>query len=145
MMAAADTSGNAMTEIALALAMAFFAIMILTMVSMGASDQVKATEARPETARLVPAKSAVANDNTAPTEPIPNNRIVIFAHGQFYDGQLQPITPTDIALIEQPILAVAQDLTLSQVLAAKRRLPAPDIAVTTLDQRWVSALKELKK
>ncbi len=145
MMAAADTSGNAMTEIALALAMAFFAIMILTMVSMGASDQVEATEAGPETVRLVPAKLAVAKDNTAPTELIPNSRIVIFARGQFYDGQLQLITPTDIALIEPPILAVSQDLTLSQILAAKRRLPAPDIAVTTLDQRWVSALKELKK
>ena len=33
-------SGNAMTEIALALAMAFFAIMILTMVSMGSQDRV---------------------------------------------------------------------------------------------------------
>ena len=36
-----STAGNAMTEIALALAMAFFSIMVLSMISMGTSMQAK--------------------------------------------------------------------------------------------------------
>ena len=138
-------SGNAMTEIALALAMAFFAIMILTMVSMGAGGQVKMTQIGSETTRLVPSKSTAVKHGRTLTKQITAERIVIFAHDQFYDGQLQPITPTAVARIDQPVLAVPPDLTLSQVLAAKRRLPVPDITITTLDHRWSSTLKEMQK
>ena len=138
-------SGNAMTEIALALAMAFFAIMILTMVSMGAGGQGKMTQVGSETTRLVPSKSTAVKHGTTLTKQIAAERIVIFTHDQFYDGQLQPITPTAVARIDQPVLAVPPDLTLGQVLAAKRRLPVPDITVTTLDHRWSSTLKEMQK
>ena len=138
-------SGNAMTEIALALAMAFFAIMILTMVSMGAGGQVKMTQVGSETTRLVPSRSTAVKHGTTLTKQIAAERIVIFAHDQFYDGQLQPITPAAVARIDQPVLAVPPDLTLGQVLAAKRRLPVPDITVTTLDPRWSSTLKEMQK
>jgi len=138
-------SGNAMTEIALALAMAFFAIMILTMVSMGAGGQVKMTQVGSETTRLVPSKSTAVKHGRTLTKQIAAERIVIFAHDQFYDGELQPITPKAVARIDQPVLAVPPDLTLGQVLAAKRRLPVPDITVTTLDHRWSSTLKEMQK
>ena len=144
-MTTAGDSGNAMTEIALALAMAFFAIMILTMVSMGAGGQVKMTQVGSETTRLVPSRSTAVKHGTTLTKQIAAERIVIFAHNQFYDGQLQPITPAAVTRIDQPVLAVPPDLTLGQVLAAKRRLPVPDITVTTLDHRWSSILKEMQK
>ena len=145
MMTTGGNSGNAMTEIALALAMAFFAIMTLTMVSMGAGNPVKALTAGSETTRLVPSKPFAHKDGATPNSKIAAERIVIFARDRFYDGQLKPITPASVAHMDRPILAVPPDLTLSQVLAAKRRLPIPDITVTTLDPRWQSALKEIQK
>ncbi len=138
-------SGNAMTEIALALAMAFFAIMVLTMVSMGAGGPVKVTQVGSEVTRLVPAKSTAAKDSTTTGKKIAAERIIIFAHNQFYDDQLRPITPAAVAQIDRPVLAVPSDLTLGQVLAAKLRLPVPDITITTLDHRWSSTLKEMQK
>jgi hypothetical protein len=144
-MTTSGDSGNAMTEIALALAMAFFAIMVLTMVSMGAGGPVKITQVGSETTKLVPSEPTAAKDSTTPTRQSAAQRIVIFDHDQFYDGQLQPITPAAVAQIDRPVLAVSPDLTLGQVLAAKRRLPVPDITVTTLDYRWSSTLKEMQK
>ena len=138
-------SGNAMTEIALALAMAFFAIMVLTMVSMGAGGPVKVTQVGSEITRLVPSKSTAAKDSTTTAKKIAAERIIIFAHNQFYDDQLRPITPAAVAQIDRPVLAVPSDLTLGQVLAAKLRLPVPDITITTLDDRWSSTLKEMQK
>ena len=138
-------SGNAMTEIALALAMAFFAIMVLTMVSMGAGGPVKVTQVGSEVTRLVPSKSTAAKDSTTTAKKIAAERIIIFAHNQFYDDQLRPITPAAVAQIDRPVLAVPSDLTLGQVLAAKLRLPVPDITITTLDHRWSSTLKEMQK
>ena len=52
--------GNAMTEVALALSMAFFSIMILAMISMSTTDIIRAEEkaqfANPITAKLVSSK-----------------------------------------------------------------------------------------
>ena len=138
-------SGNAMTEIALALAMAFFAIMVLTMVSMGAGGPVKATPAGSAPTRVVPSTAEVNSDGRNPASAVTSEQIVIFANDRFYNGQLEPTTPSAVAQMDRPVLAVSSDLTMSQVLAAKRRLPVHDITVTTLNPLWKSALKEMKK
>ncbi|MDP6816345.1 MAG: diversity-generating retroelement protein Avd [Alphaproteobacteria bacterium] len=121
-------SGNAMTEIALALAMAFFAIMILTMVSMGAGGSVQTTQAAPEIAMLLPSATvaandngpAAANDNAAPATTIAAKRIVVFADDQFFNAALQPIEPAAAANMDQPVLAVSPDLSIAEVMAANR-------------------------
>ena len=139
------SSGNAMTEIALALAMAFFAIMVLTMVSMGAGGSAKSTPAGSAPTRVVPSTAEVNPDDKDPASSITPEQIVIFANGRFYDGQLKPTTPSAVGQMDRPVLAVSSDLTLDQVLAAKRLLPVHDITVTTLNPNWKSALKEMNE
>jgi len=144
-MSTGNDSSNAMTEIALALAMAFFAIMVLTMASMGAGGPVKPRPDGFVPARVVPSTAAANKDGRNRISAITSEQIVIFANDRFYNGQLEPTTPAAVARMDRPVLAVSSDLTMGQVLAAKRRLPVHDITVTTLNPLWKSALKEMKK
>lgn len=50
-----------------------------------------------------------------------------------------------MAAMKEPVLAVAPRLSLAEVLAAKARLPLPDLTVTTLNQHWLDAIKEHRK
>ena len=154
---AGSDSGNAMTEIALALAMAFFAIMILTMVSMGgkgsagAADRTDAaarSEANfpPDGLRLLPSvKQAAAVQNGKDARVLEPHHLIIFSGGRFLDDKLQPLDATKMAAMSQPVLAVPPELSMAEVMAAKVRLAMPDLTVTTLNRHWLEAIKEHEK
>jgi len=135
--------GNAMTEIALALAMAFFSVMVLAMVSMGASssetvEAVKATTA--DTLRVSPSRPS---SNARPVAA--KSRIVVFYHGRYLSDQLKPIVLSSINPDEEIILAIDPALPLSGALDARAALTTQNITVTTLDLRWMRALEETEK
>jgi hypothetical protein len=136
--------GNAMTEIALALAMAFFAIMILTMVSMGGqgrATQVTQTIATPNQIRLLAPEGQTSQGRGA-ARVLQARDLIIFTDGRFFDDKLRPLDPNRMAAMKAPVLAVAPSLSLAAVMAAKARLALPDLTVTTLNQHWLDAIKE---
>lgn len=128
---------NAMTEIALALAMGFFSIMVLAMVSMSV---VTAPEAKPVTAKpisaiaLAPATGSQASGGTV--KPAPDDLIIIFDRGKFFDAQLKPIDVAAIDPMRPTILAIDPALPLKDVLVARSRIQHPGLIVSTLDDRW---------
>jgi hypothetical protein len=145
-----DTHGpesNAMAEVALALAMGFFSIMVLAMVSMGAGGSTGTAQAvrLPDgVAMAAPAtksepKSAPA-DGSATVSP---GDLLIYHAGRFLDASLSPI---DVATWapkgERPVLAVAPDLPMTEALAARTRLSQFNPTVTVLDEAWLARLKE---
>jgi hypothetical protein len=135
--------GNAMTEIALALAMAFFSVMVLAMVSMGASssetvEAVKAATA--ETLQISPSKPSSSAQPVAA-----KSRIIVFYQGQYLSDQLKPIALSSVNPDEEIILAIDPTLPLSGALDARAALTTQNITVTTLDQRWMRALEETEK
>ncbi|MBT3702288.1 MAG: hypothetical protein HOE62_04475 [Alphaproteobacteria bacterium] len=138
--------GNAMTEIALALAMAFFSVMVLAMVSMGAggagsSDVVEAVKsATADTLRVSPSKPS---NSTQPAAD--KSRIIVFYQGRYLSDQLKPIALSSINQDEKIILAIDPALSLSGALDARAALTTQNITVTTLDQRWMRALEETEK
>ncbi len=157
-----NDSGNAMTEIALALAMAFFAIMILTMVSMGGGGRAgpagvvtpatatvgakSSIKAPPDGLRLLPpASQATTRANAGSSPMLQPRQLIIFSGGRFLNEKLQPLTPAAMQSMAQPVLAVSPELSLAQVMAAKDRLSLPGLTVTTLNRQWLDALKEHHK
>jgi len=133
--------GNAMTEIALALAMAFFAIMVLTMVSMGAPAAGDAGAEAPTPVKLVLAPPAAAPDSTtAPSKVKPT--IVVFWNGQFYDQDLKVTDVTGRTFDGQVILALSPDLPMAAALDARTKVRAPNIVVSTLDARWLDTIRQ---
>ena len=129
------SQGNAMTEIALAMAMGFFSIMVLTMMSMGVGMVQKKTI---DTALLTPAASpsAVAADTVEK-----DDLLVIYHAGRYLDGKLQPLDRAALKRASRVILAVPPDLSMKAAMTARRGLAARNLVVTTLDRRWRKALE----
>ncbi len=136
---------NAMAECALALAMAFFSIMVLTMVSMGVgfgSDRNgtpltgERISIRPSTPSEAPAIRRQADDT---------DDILIHYRGRFYDRTLELLMPDAARSEGRAILAIEPALSLVEAIAVRQRIANPDLTVTTLDERWLGALKELSK
>ncbi len=137
----ADSSyGNAMTEIALALAMAFFSIMVLTMVSMGATPTKSAKSASPATMKV--AKNTPA-DNAQAT-PHAKKQLVIFWDGQFLDRNLTPVNPDSYAPKANIILAMPPELPMQDALSARARFSGRNTVVSALDARWLKRLGAMK-
>ena len=132
--------GNAMTEIALALAMAFFSIMVLAMVSMGAGSSDTSQLTTAETLQISPSKPS---DNAQPTSEA--SRIIVFYQGQYLSDQLKPVDPTTVTTDGKIILAIDPILPLADAMQARAGLSTNNITVTALDQRWMRALEEITK
>ncbi len=137
--ASASAVDSGLTEIALALAMAFFSIMVLAMISLSVPVLRDPTGAADAGGLVVkPAATAAATD----LQGVPGARTLVVLHGgRFLDADLAPLAP---AAVEGPvILAIAPTLPLQQAIAARRELVAADVIVSTLDEPWLARLAEL--
>jgi hypothetical protein len=142
-----DTHGpesNAMAEVALALAMGFFSIMVLAMVSMGATDVAQAVRL-PDGVAMA-AQAEASEPKGAPTDQsatVAPGDLLIYHDGRYFDAMLKPI---DIAKWtpkgERPVLAVAPDLPITEALKARTRLSQINSTVTVLNEAWLARLKE---
>ena len=133
-----------MTEIALALAMGFFSLMVLTLISMGAGQS--GTRA-PSVLSLAPTVTPTTPQNQAAiTATAPgNDLIIIFDGNRFLDTKLRPVDPqTVIQSMTGParrvVLALDPSLPLKDAMAARARVNAPNLVVSGLDKRWLKAL-----
>jgi len=132
----AASQNNAMVEIALALAMGFFSIMVLTMVSMGGGVGKETVSALDPGITILPS-SPSANGKSATKDAV-----LIHFKGRFLNAALTPVDPMAMKADGPLVLAVAPDLTLTAVMRAREQTAASDITVTTLDERWLAILKE---
>lgn len=142
-----DSTNNAMTEIALALAMGFFSLMILTMISMQVKSIVTEPNAQSEQPRWKISAMAVdpaTEDATssAVVEPELEDRFMIYADGKYYDQELVRIDPEEISAHPgRVILGVSPSLPMSETLSVRSRIEHQALVVTTLNQEWLQALQ----
>ncbi len=119
--------GNPMAEIALALSMAFFSLLVLALVSMRAGEGATAAD-------MVVAASGGA------AAPAPRT-VLVHWRGRLLDPRLNPVDPD--GLPGGPlVLAVAPDLPVAEAVALRQRFAGRDLTVTALDARWLERLKE---
>jgi hypothetical protein len=126
-----------MTEVALALAMAFFSIMVLTMISMGTGVQPK----RP-TVGIVLVPPAVANSPAVIT-PGPEDLILIHYQDRFFDRELKPIEPAAPKGGGRVILALSPEISMKEALDVRAQLNIPNLIVSTLGERWLKTLRSM--
>ena len=132
------SQGNAMTEIALALAMGFFSILVLALMSMGAGVAPKADATNP--ALILKPALAEAGTAEAPTAS-PDDQIVIYHRGRLLGPDLAPVELASLAPDRRVVLAFDPAVPLDEVMEIYARLARSDLVVSTLDARWLARLE----
>lgn len=134
---------NAMTEIALAMAMGFFSVMVLTAMSMGVSVPTASSDSQ------VIVSAAIADSGPASTsgnvdKVTKKDLLIVFDGNQFFGRDLKPFDLTTVDGTKRVVLAVTPDLSMAQAIDARRKIPTTRLVMTTLDSKWRRALKEMK-
>lgn len=129
-----------MTEIALALAMGFFCILVLALVSMGAPVTANsvADADRPKAELLkIAAPSARASAEAMGEQ----DELLIFHKNGFLDAAGKPVDPNSLkASAGRLTLAFDPSLPLSKILEARARIVSGEVVLTPLDAAWQQAL-----
>ena len=131
------TQENAMTEIALAMAMGFFSIMVLTMISMGVP-----TKTTVESKKYIPIFKLLPSntDQNKTSQTNRNDVFIIFDGNSYLDHRLKPIDPIIINKAKRIILALTPELSLKDALSAQAKLMTSKVILTTLNEGWKRAL-----
>ena len=142
------SQNNALVEIALALAMVFFTIMVLAMVSMSVSGEHAKIE------NQTPGKNILSMDihPSSPSGDTPSNadgakrisadEIIIYFAGNFFDANLRQIPETEILRKTVKFLAVDPNIPTKEALNIRKKFISNSLAVTLLNGEWLKILKE---
>jgi hypothetical protein len=130
---------NAMTEIALAMAMGFFSIMVLTALSMGVASPDSAASSR-KIATAAIADSGAASGRGTIDRLTDDDILIVYDGKRFLGRDLRPLDPARVDASRRIVLAVVPDLTMDQALRARRRIAGERLVITTLDADWRRAL-----
>ena len=140
---------KAMTEVALALSMGFFSIMVLAMVSMGSvSIENAAAKKTASTVSIEPSFNKSPPQNTEHTDhtALSSQNLVIWFNENFFDHKLNKVDGRIlIAQMDEPVLAVSPNLSLKDVITLQSTLQNKRLRITNLDRAWLSRLEKLKK
>ncbi len=130
-----DYSHNPLTEVALALSMAFFAIMVLTIFALS-QKQFKSIESNKIS---INSKSSINKDKKD------KKRTLVFYHNKnFYDQNLKvwrlenQDKPTD-----RYTLAVPTKMSVKELFEIKKIFQGLDLQVTEQNQQWNEALENI--
>ncbi len=141
-----DTSTQAMTEVALGLSMAFFALLILALISISlpanpnnlASDmaaQVKLAAQHSQPSVNDSTKTQQEKANPAEKPPF----IVLYWAGQYVDVNQQKIDISDIQQ-QNVVIAVDPQIPFSQLVSIQGQFNGQEMRLTTLSDDWKIAL-----
>lgn len=122
-----DDGANPLAEVALALAMAFFSLMVLTLF---------AVVHQPE-ATIV--DSMVVQKSVSESVSEPPQLVILHANGLF-DEMLRPIDADGLPVGKPITLGVQADLTMSEMMRFKQAHPSLDLKISELTPEWSDLL-----
>lgn len=127
-----DYSHNPLTEVALALSMAFFALMVLTIFALS-QKQFKSIESDKIS---INSKSSIIKDK---------KRILVFYHNKnFYDQNLKIWRLENQGKqTDRYTLAVPKEMSVKELFEIKKIFQGLDLQVAEQNQQWNNALKNI--
>ena len=124
-----NDGANPLAEVALALAMAFFSLMILMLFAMVNAPKADATDVGPATMEM-----SVESRDPPPDDE--ERHLVIFTDGGFFNENLNRLDPAAIDPAQPVILAVSQQMPISRITGFQRRYPDLTIEIAELTPDW---------
>ena len=130
-----DYSHNPLTEVALALSMAFFALMVLTIFALS-QKQFKSIESDKIS---INSKSSIIKDKKD------KKRILVFYHNKnFYDQNLKIWRLENQGKqTDRYTLAVPKEMSVKELFEIKKSFQGLDLQVTEQNQQWNDALENI--
>ena len=130
-----DYSHNPLTEVALALSMAFFALMVLTIFALS-QKQFKSIESDKIS---INSKSSIIKDKKE------KKRILVFYHNKnFYDQNLKIWRLENQGKqTDRYTLAVPKEMSVKELFEIKKIFQGLDLQVAEQNQQWNDALKNI--
>lgn len=136
-----DFSPSALTEVSLALAMGVFALLVLSLVSMGSGELPGDEEVRKVTiAKLIIEPSSDSRGDMG-TEMRDEDLFLIHHNGVYVDHLLEPVSGESLASAMRIILGIDPGMTAREVIAIRAGLEHPHVVATPLTQNWLQRLK----
>jgi len=142
------SQNNALVEIALALAMVFFTIMVLAMVSMSVSSEHVKIDNRTYGKNI----AGIDVHPSSPSSDVPSDadgvnhisadEIIIYFAGKFFDADLREIPETEIQRKSPRFLAVDPKIPTEEAVNIRKKFISKSLAVTLLNGEWLKILKE---
>ena len=121
---------NPLTEVALALSMAFFSLMVLMLFAI--------TNSSSGTAQQTVKVDGPASNEAKKESPT----FLIFFNGKYFDETLQLAKPGNQDKEKPLFLAVMPDLDVRSMMDAMQKVNHPSPEVITLSNEWIRALSQ---
>lgn len=131
-----------MTEIALAMAIGFFSVMVLTAISMGVPAPKTHTKQSASVAIAILAQNSASAGSGKASKLTKKDVLVIYDGKQYRDRFLDALDLTTLKNAKRVVLAVTPNLSMSAAMQAQKGLPANKIVITTLDPNWNRVMQE---
>lgn len=137
---------NALAEVAFALAMAFFSLLVVSLVSMSTpqSEPPSPQNITFQSSPFILAKPA-ENAPQHPTDGVYSVRpeqLILYVKGRYYDASLTPISFPLHPDANDLILGVDPALSMAETQQAQEQLAQSNIHVMPLNQQWLDTLKQ---
>ncbi|MFQ3249516.1 MAG: hypothetical protein ACI9O6_001324 [Glaciecola sp.] len=155
---AQDQSTQAMTEVALALSMAFFSLLLLALVSIGVPDsqfsienthkesaQEKILEAVPEfvlreSIDLTKERSENSRKGTSQEKNSnQDTQYVFYYKSKLYNKNLQHTHISKLSSTQKTVVAMPMDTDVAQALELQQRFSEFNVTLTIMDKDWLAA------
>jgi hypothetical protein len=133
---------NAMTEIALAMAMGFFSVMVLTAISMGVPAPKSPVKKSASVSIAILAQNSASAGSGQASKLTKKDVLVVYDGKQYRDRELNAFDPATLRNAERVVLAVTPELSISEAMRAQKGLSAKNVVITTLDPKWNQVLRE---
>ena len=124
-----NDGANPLAEVALALAMAFFSLMILMLFAMVNAPTIDDVKAEPATVKMDADSSSQANNED-------ERQLVIYTADGFFDEQLNRLDPAAVDPARPVILAVSDQMPISRIIGFQRDYPGLTVEIAELTPDW---------
>jgi hypothetical protein len=138
-----DTTSSAMTEVALGLSMAFFTLLIVSLLSM--SFPTKTVSNVTKLIDSMPKKSAVDIQIDCKNKSSSQNetQFAFYFDDKFYDQSLALRSIDSFSSEKKLIIAVNPNLTFAEVFTLRQQVKHPKLSITVSNKAWHSRLQQM--
>ena len=137
-----DTTSSAMTEVALGLSMAFFTLLIVSLLSMSIPTKTASpVDKLPENIKKNEA-IGIQIERTNKSDGKQEIQFAFFFDDKFYDQSLAVRSIDSFSKEEKLIIAVNPSLTFAEVFTLRQQVNHPKLSITASNKAWHNRLQQ---